>query len=160
MTATAMYPGTFDPITLGHEEVVRRISILFDEVIVAIASSPRKDLMFSIDERIHLAKEVLSDLQNVNVIAYEGLTVDFAQKNNIQVVVRGLRSAQDFDYELRLADMNRSLSEEIETIFLTPNKYAFVSSSLVREIASMGGDVSKFVSPVVQQALVAHFQKT
>jgi len=159
MTA-AMYPGTFDPITLGHEELVRRISSLFDEVIVAIASSPRKDLMFSIDERIHLAKEVLSDLQNVNVIAYEGLTVDFAQKNNIQVVVRGLRSALDFDYELRLADMNRSLSEEIETIFLTPNKYAFVSSSLVREIASMGGDVSKFVSPTVQQALVAHFQKT
>ena len=159
MTA-AMYPGTFDPITLGHEELVRRISSLFDEVIVAIASSPRKELMFSIDERIHLAKEVLSDLQNVNVIAYEGLTVDFAQKNNIQVVVRGLRSAQDFDYELRLADMNRSLSEEIETIFLTPNKYAFVSSSLVREIASMGGDVSKFVSPAVQQALVAHFQKT
>ena len=158
MTA-AMYPGTFDPITLGHEELLRRISNLFDEVIVAIASSPRKELMFSIDERIHLAKEVLSDLQNVNVIAYEGLTVDFAQKNNIQVVVRGLRSAQDFDYELRLADMNRSLSEEIETIFLTPNKYAFVSSSLVREIASMGGDVSKFVSPAVQQALVAHFQK-
>ncbi len=159
MTA-AMYPGTFDPITLGHEELLHRTSNLFDEVIVAIASSPRKDLMFSIDERIHLAKEVLSDLQNVNVIAYEGLTVDFAQKNNIQVVVRGLRSAQDFDYELRLADMNRSLSEEIETIFLTPNKYAFVSSSLVREIASMGGDVSKFVSPAVQQALVAHFQKT
>ena len=159
MTA-AMYPGTFDPITLGHEELLRRISNLFDEVIVAIASSPRKELMFSIDERIHLAKEVLSDLQNVNVIAYKGLTVDFAQKNNIQVVVRGLRSALDFDYELRLADMNRSLSEEIETIFLTPNKYAFVSSSLVREIASMGGDVSKFVSPVVQQALVAHFQKT
>ena len=159
MTA-AMYPGTFDPITLGHEELVRRISSLFNEVIVAIASSPRKDLMFSIDERIHLAKEVLSDLQNVNVIAYEGLTVDFAQKNNIQVVVRGLRSAQDFDYELRLADMNRSLSEEIETIFLTPNKYAFVSSSLVREIASMGGDISKFVSPVVQQALVDYFQKT
>ena len=159
MTA-AMYPGTFDPITLGHEELARRISSLFDEVIVAIASSPRKDLMFSIDERIHLAKEVLSDLQNVNVIAYEGLTVDFAQKNNIQVVVRGLRSALDFDYELRLADMNRSLSEEIETIFLTPNKYAFVSSSLVREIASMGGDVSKFVSPVVQQALVDYFQKT
>jgi pantetheine-phosphate adenylyltransferase len=159
MTA-AMYPGTFDPITLGHEELVRRIASLFDEVIVAIASSPRKDLMFSIDERIHLAKEVLSDLQNVNVISYEGLTVDFAQKNNIQVVVRGLRSALDFDYELRLADMNRSLSEEIETIFLTPNKYAFVSSSLVREIASMGGDVSKFVSPVVQQALVGYFQKT
>ncbi len=156
----AMYPGTFDPITLGHEELLRRISNLFDEVIVAIASSPRKELMFSIDERIHLAKEVLSDLQNVNVIAYEGLTVDFAQKNNIQVVVRGLRSALDFDYELRLADMNRSLSEEIETIFLTPNKYAFVSSSLVREIASMGGDVSKFVSPAVQQALVTHFQKT
>jgi pantetheine-phosphate adenylyltransferase len=159
MTA-AMYPGTFDPITLGHEELVRRISSLFNEVIVAIASSPRKDLMFSIDERIHLTKEVLSDLQNVNVIAYEGLTVDFAQKNNIQVVVRGLRSALDFDYELRLADMNRSLSEEIETIFLTPNKYAFVSSSLVREIASMGGDISKFVSPVVQQALVGYFQKT
>lgn len=159
MTA-AMYPGTFDPITLGHEELVRRIASLFDEVIVAIASSPRKDLMFSIDERIHLAKEVLSDLQNVNVISYEGLTVDFAQKNNIQVVVRGLRSALDFDYELRLADMNRSLSEEIETIFLTPNKYAFVSSSLVREIASMGGDISKFVSPVVQQALVGYFQKT
>ena len=160
MTAAAMYPGTFDPITLGHEEVVRRISSLFDEIIVAIASSPRKELMFSIDERIHLAKEVLSDLQNVNVITYEGLTVDFAQKNNIQVIVRGLRSALDFDYELRLADMNRSLSEEIETIFLTPNKYAFVSSSLVREIASMGGDVSKFVSPVVQQALVDYFQKT
>lgn len=151
-----MYPGTFDPITLGHEDLVRRASRLFDKVVVAIAANPGKEPMFTLDERVELAESVLSDFSNVEVTGYEGLTVDFARKNDLQVIVRGLRAISDFEYEFQLANMNRHLTDEVETAFLTPTeKYTYISSSLVREICSLGGDISEFVSPAVSKALFA-----
>jgi pantetheine-phosphate adenylyltransferase len=151
-----MYPGTFDPITLGHEDLVRRASRLFDKVVVAIAANPGKEPMFSLEERVALAASVLTDIKNVEVTGYEGLTVDFARANDLQVIVRGLRAISDFEYEFQLANMNRHLTDEVETAFLTPTeKYTYISSSLVREICSMGGDISDFVSPEVGQALFA-----
>lgn len=155
MTVAAMYPGTFDPITLGHEDLVRRASRLFDRVVVAIAANPSKEPMFSLDERVELARSSLKTLDNVEVSGYDGLTVDFARKNDLRVIMRGLRAVSDFEYEFQLANMNRHLAVEVETVFLTPNEnYNFVSSSLVREICGMGGDISEFVSPVVYQALI------
>ncbi len=155
MTVSAMYPGTFDPITLGHEDLVRRASRLFDKVVVAIAPNPGKDPMFSREERVALAKDALSDMDNVEVCGYEGLTVDFAKANNLQVIVRGLRAISDFEYEFQLANMNRHLTDDVETAFLTPTEtYTYISSSLVREICSMGGDISEFVSPKVKSALM------
>jgi pantetheine-phosphate adenylyltransferase len=150
-----MYPGTFDPITLGHEDLVRRACRLFDKVVVAIAANPGKEPMFSIDERVSLAESVLSEFDNVEVRGYDGLTVDFATANDLQVIVRGLRAISDFEYEFQLANMNRHLTSEVETAFLTPTeKYTYISSSLVREVASMGGDISEFVSPQVRSALL------
>ncbi len=155
MTVSAMYPGTFDPITLGHEDLVRRACRLFDKVVVAIAANPGKEPMFSIDERVSLAESVLSDFDNVEVSGYDGLTVDFAKANDLQVIVRGLRAISDFEYEFQLANMNRHLTSEVETAFLTPTeKYTYISSSLVREVAGMGGDISEFVSPQVRSALL------
>jgi len=155
MTVSAMYPGTFDPITLGHEDLVRRACRLFDKVVVAVAVNPGKEPMFSQDERVDLAQAVLSELGNVEVTGYEGLTVDFARDNNLQVIVRGLRAISDFEYEFQLANMNRHLTDEVETAFLTPTEtYTYISSSLVREICSMGGDISEFVSPTVKAALM------
>ena len=155
MTVAAMYPGTFDPITLGHEDLVRRASRLFDKVVVAIAANPSKEPMFSLEERVALAKSVMSDISNVEVTGYEGLTVEFARANGLQVIVRGLRAISDFEYEFQLATMNRHLTDEVETAFLTPTeKYTFISSSLVREVCSMGGDISEFVAPEVCQALI------
>ncbi len=155
MTVAAMYPGTFDPITLGHEDLVRRASRLFDKVVVAIAANPGKEPMFTLEERVALAKSVMSDTENVEVTGYEGLTVDFARANGLQVIVRGLRAISDFEYEFQLATMNRHLTDEVETAFLTPTeKYTFISSSLVREVCSMGGDISKFVAPQVCKALI------
>jgi len=155
MTVSAMYPGTFDPITLGHEDLVRRAARLYGKVVVAIAANPgSKAPMFTFDERVELAKSALSDIENVEVMGYEGLTVDFAKEHELAVIIRGLRAVSDFEYEFQLANMNRHLTEEVETVFLTPTeKYTFISSSLVREVASLGGDVSEFVSPKVQQAL-------
>lgn len=156
MTVSAMYPGTFDPITLGHVDLVRRASRLFDRVLVAIAANPGKEPMFSLDERVQLATVALEDLDNVEIFGYQGLTVDFAKANDLQVIVRGLRAVSDFEYEFQLANMNRHLTDEVESLFLTPTeKYTFISASLVREIASMGGDVSEFVPPGVQAALLA-----
>jgi pantetheine-phosphate adenylyltransferase len=150
-----MYPGTFDPITLGHEDLVRRACRLFDKVVVAIAANPGKEPMFSIEERVALAESVLGEFDNVEVSGYEGLTVDFAKANDLQVIVRGLRAISDFEYEFQLANMNRHLTADVETAFLTPTeKYTYISSSLVREIASMGGDISEFVSPKVCDALL------
>jgi pantetheine-phosphate adenylyltransferase len=151
-----MYPGTFDPITLGHEDLVRRASILFDRVVVAIADNPAsKAPMFTTDERVAMAASALADISNVEVTGYEGLTVDYAQANNLRVIIRGLRAVSDFEYEFQLANMNRHLTDEVETAFLTPTeKYTFISSSLVREVAELGGDVSEFVSPKVKQALL------
>lgn len=155
MTVSAMYPGTFDPITLGHEDLVRRACRLFDRVVVAIAANPGKEPMFSIEERVALAESVLGEFDNVEVSGYEGLTVDFAKANDLQVIVRGLRAISDFEYEFQLANMNRHLTADVETAFLTPTeKYTYISSSLVREIASMGGDISEFVSPKVRDALL------
>lgn len=156
MTVSAMYPGTFDPITLGHEDLVRRASRLFDRVVVAIAANPGKEPMFTLDERVGLAQSALAEFSNVEVTGYDGLTVDFAQKNDLQVIVRGLRAVSDFEYEFQLANMNRHLAENVETVFLTPKEtYTFISSSLVREICTLGGDIAEFVSPKVNEALVA-----
>jgi pantetheine-phosphate adenylyltransferase len=149
-----MYPGTFDPITLGHEDLVRRASRLFDRIVVAVAANPSKAPMFSLDERVALAKKVLRNFDNVEVTGYDGLTVDFAKNNDLQVIVRGLRAISDFEYEFQLANMNRHLTDDVETAFLTPTeKYTYISASLVREIAAMGGDVTEFVSPEVKTAL-------
>ena len=155
MTVSAMYPGTFDPITLGHEDLVRRACRLFDKVVVAVAANPGKEPMFSLEERVELAQSVLSEIGNVEVSGYEGLTVDFAQDNDLQVIVRGLRAISDFEYEFQLANMNRHLTDDVETAFLTPTEtYTYISSSLVREICTMGGDISEFVSPAVRSALM------
>ena len=155
MSVSAMYPGTFDPITLGHEDLVRRASRLFDRVVVAIAANPSKEPMFSLEERVELARTSLTDVDNVEVSGYDGLTVDFARENDLQVILRGLRAVSDFEYEFQLANMNRHLAIDVETAFLTPNEnYNFISSSLVREICTMGGDISEFVSPTVYEALI------
>jgi len=162
MTVAAMYPGTFDPITLGHEDLVRRAAGLFDRVVVAIAADPGgKQPMFSADERVQLARAVLGDVGNIEVRRYGGLTVDFAREHDLSVIVRGLRAVADFEYEFQLATMNRHLTEEVETVFLTPtDRYTFISSTLVREIASLGGDVSEFVSPTVKSALYEKVGRT
>jgi pantetheine-phosphate adenylyltransferase len=155
MAVSAMYPGTFDPITLGHEDLVRRATRLFDKVVVAIAANPSKEPMFSLDERVELAQSVLADLDGVEVMGYSGLTVDFAKENGLEAIVRGLRAISDFEYEFQLANMNRHLTDEVESVFLTPTEtYTYISSSLVREICSMGGDISEFVSPKVKDALM------
>lgn len=156
MTVSAMYPGTFDPITLGHEDFVRRAAKLYDKVIVAVAANTgNKITMFSFDERVELAKQALADIDNVEVAGYEGLTIDFAHDNGLAVIVRGLRAVSDFEYEFQLASMNRHLTQDIETAFLTPtDKYTFISSTLVREVATLGGDIAEFVSPKVREALL------
>ena len=160
MTVKAMYPGTFDPMTLGHRELAIRASKIFDKVVVAIAANPEKNPMFTLEERVDMAKSVLKDLNNVEVCDYSGLTVDFAMANDVTVIVRGLRAVSDFEYELQLANMNRYLAKEIETAFLTPTEYAFITSSLVREVANMGGNVSSFVAPGVERILVDRFNKS
>ncbi|MBC7756883.1 MAG: pantetheine-phosphate adenylyltransferase [Bdellovibrio sp.] len=149
----AVYPGTFDPITLGHEDIVRRAANLFDEVIVAVAGSTNKVTLFNLDERVALAKSVFIDA-NVKVIGFNSLLMQFVQEQGAQMVIRGLRAASDFEYEFQLAGMNRKLFPQLETLFLTPaEQYMFVSSSLVREVANLGGDVNQFVSPTVEAAI-------
>ena len=161
MTVSAMYPGTFDPITLGHEDLVRRAGRLFDKVVVAIAANPSKEPMFSLEERVALAQTALAEFDNVEVTGYDGLTVDFARQNDLQVIVRGLRAISDFEYEFQLANMNRHLNDEVETAFLTPTEtYTYISSSLVREICKLGGDISEFVSPEVKIALMDRVGRT
>ncbi|MFQ6003861.1 MAG: pantetheine-phosphate adenylyltransferase [Woeseia sp.] len=161
MAVSAMYPGTFDPITLGHEDLVRRATLLFDRVVVAIAANPAKEPMFSLDERVGLSQAALAEFDSVEVVGYEGLTVNFARDNDLQAIIRGLRAISDFEYEFQLANMNRHLIEDVETVFLTPTEtYTFISSSLVREICSMGGDVSEFVSPRVKLALMERCGQT
>jgi len=155
MTVSAMYPGTFDPITLGHEDLVRRATTLFDRVVVAIANNPgSKAPLFSTEERVAMAAGARADFDNVEVTGYAGLTVDFAREHDLRVIIRGLRAVSDFEYEFQLASMNRKLAPDVETMFLTPDEgYSFISSSLVREIAALGGDVRSFVHPEVQKAL-------
>jgi pantetheine-phosphate adenylyltransferase len=154
MKRNAAYPGTFDPITNGHHDLVRRAATIFDRVVVAIAANPGKTPLFSLTERIDLARTALAGLPNVEVKGYTGLTVDFARENGLDVVLRGLRVVSDFEFEFQLANMSRHLSREIETVFLTPQEqFMFISSTLVREIALLGGDVSEFVHPVVAAEL-------
>jgi pantetheine-phosphate adenylyltransferase len=156
MSVSAMYPGTFDPITLGHEDLVKRAVKVFDRVVIAIAADTgSKAPMFDLDERVELAQSALAGIDGVEVTSYKGLTVDFAKNNGLSVIIRGLRAVSDFEYEFQLATMNRHLTDEVETVFLTPQEsYTFISSSMVREIASLGGDVSEFVSARVGEALL------
>ena len=151
----AVYPGTFDPMTLGHEDVVRRATQLFDRVIVAVAAGHHKKAMFTLQERIEMAKDVTAPFAQVNVESFSGLLRDFVVAQGGKAMVRGLRAVTDFDYEFQLAGMNRSLMPDVETVFLTPSdKFQFISSTFVREIAVLGGEVDKFVSPIVQQRLM------
>ena len=150
----AVYPGTFDPLTRGHEDLVRRASTLFDSLVLAIADSKAKRPFFTVDERIAMAKEVLGDVKNVRVMGFSGLLTEFVREQKARVVLRGLRAVSDFEYEFQLAGMNRHLYPEMETIFLTPSEqHMFISATLVREIAALGGDVSKFVHPAVAKRL-------
>jgi pantetheine-phosphate adenylyltransferase len=154
MYRSAIYPGTFDPITNGHKDLVRRAAGIFENVLVAVASNPGKTPMFTLDERVDLARRVLSDIPNVEVMGYGGLTVELMRQREIKVVVRGLRAVSDFEFEFQLANMQRHLLHEIETVFLTPQEqFTFISSTLIREIATYGGDASEFVHPVVAAEL-------
>ena len=150
----AVYPGTFDPLTRGHEDLVRRAAILFGTVILGVADSRAKRTFFSLEERVEIAREVLGDLKNVQVVGFGGLLIDFVRQHGARVVLRGLRAVSDFEYEFQLAGMNRSLYPDFETLFLTPSEqHMFISATLVREIALLGGDVSKFVDPRVEARL-------
>jgi pantetheine-phosphate adenylyltransferase len=150
----AIYPGTFDPITLGHEDVVRRAADLFDEVIVAVADSTNKNTLFSLQERVVMAQGVFSHAANIKVMGFSGLLMQFVQDQGAKMVIRGLRAASDFEYEFQLAGMNRKLYPQFETLFLTPSEqFMFISSSLVREVAVLGGDVQAFLSQTVNDAI-------
>lgn len=151
---TAVYPGTFDPITRGHEDIVRRASRLFDRVIVAIAENRNKKPFLTLEERVDMARKVLGEIKGVEVVGFTGLLIDFAASYQATTVLRGLRAVSDFEYEFQLAGMNRNLRPDIETIFMTPSdQYMFISSSMVREVAQLGGDVSPFVHPLVMARL-------
>jgi len=150
----AVYPGTFDPLTRGHEELVRRAGRLFSSVILAVADSKAKRTFFTLEERVAMAREVLGDMKNLEVVGFSGLLIEFVRQHGSRVVLRGLRAVSDFEYEFQLAGMNRSLDPDFETIFLTPSEqHMFISATLVREIAALGGDVSKFVDPRVEARL-------
>ena len=156
----AIYAGTFDPLTRGHEDLVRRAVNLFDHVIVAIAASLSKHPFFSLEERVLMAKEVLAPYKNAEVCSFEGLLMDFLHEREAKVILRGLRAASDFEYEFQMAGMNRNLFPEVETVFLTPSEqYMFISATMVREIAILGGDVSKFVQPSICQRLAKRVAK-
>ncbi|MDD2925920.1 pantetheine-phosphate adenylyltransferase [Rhodoferax sp.] len=158
---TAVYPGTFDPITLGHEDIVRRAARLFERVIVAVAAGHHKKALFSVQERVEMARAALADVPGVEVAEFHGLLRDFVVAHGAKAMVRGLRAVTDFDYEFQLAGMNRSLMPEVETIFLAPSdRYQFVSSTLVREIATLGGEVDQFVSPGVNLRLLDKVRRT
>ena len=159
MNNKAVYPGTFDPMTLGHEDLVRRAARLFEHVVLAVADSRTKKPLFTLPERIDMARAALADVQNVSVEGFSGLLMDFVQQHQARVVMRGVRAVSDFDYEFQLAGMNRKLYPEVETVFMTPGEeYMFLSATLVREISVMGGDVTKFVSPEVARRLKAKIQ--
>ncbi len=156
----AVYPGTFDPLTLGHEDVVKRAAKLFDEVILAIAESSAKRPLFSLDERVQIATQLLEPVHNIKVVRFSGLLTEFLKKQGADVILRGLRAVSDFEYEFQMAGMNRKLLPRVETVFLTPSdNYMFVSASIVREIATMGGDVSQFVSPLVVEKMLGKIKK-
>ena len=152
--STAVYSGTFDPLTRGHEDLVRRASRLFHKVIIAIAESRKKNPLFSLEERVEIARRVLADVPNVEVLGFDCLLMDFMRQQKASIILRGLRAVSDFEYEFQMAGMNRSLHPDVETVFLTPDEnYMFISATMVREIATLGGDVSKFVHPLVAERL-------
>jgi pantetheine-phosphate adenylyltransferase len=158
MNQTIIYPGTFDPITNGHIDLVQRASRLFGQVIIAVAASPNKRPSLDLALRVDLARTSVKHLNNVQVCGFSQLLTDFVQQNNARLILRGLRAVSDFEYEFQLANMNRALASDIETIFLTPaEKYAYISSSLVKEIAALKGDIGQFVPDAVKQALSQHF---
>ena len=152
--SVVVYPGTFDPFTRGHEDLVRRASRIFDEIIVAVARSRNKNPLFGLEERVEIAREVLSPFPNVVVVGFDGLLIDFMRQRSARILLRGLRAVSDFEYEFQMAGMNRKLFPDIETVFLTPaDEYMFISATMVREIARLGGDVRGFVHPVVAERL-------
>ena len=154
MKIKAIYPGTFDPVTNGHRDIVKRAAKLFEHVTVAVAANPSKIPVFTLEKRVELANVVLTDINNITVRGFDGLLAEFAKQCGAQVIVRGLRAMSDFEYEFQMAGMNRLLTPDIETLFLTPaTEYTYISSSLVREIAALGGPVDDFVSPIVCAAL-------
>lgn len=156
----AVYPGTFDPFTRGHEDLVRRAARLFAHVVVGIADSRNKRPIFSLEERVEMARALMHDLPNVKVVGFTGLLMDFLRERNARVIVRGLRAASDFEYEFQMAGMNRRLHPDVETLFLTPGEqYMFISATMVREIALLGGDVSQFVDPLVVERLAEKIQQ-
>lgn len=155
MSSTALYPGTFDPVTNGHTDLVRRACKLFGKVIVAVAAHPEKQPLFSLEERIALATSILGEFQGVEIIGFDNLLVDCVRQHNATVILRGLRAVSDFEYEFQMAGMNRHLAPDIETVFMTPSDHVMlISSSLVKEIAKLGGSVAEFVDPRVQTALI------
>ncbi len=157
----AIYPGTFDPITNGHADLIVRASNMFSEVIVAIASNPSKKPLFSLDERVSLISDVCSHLENVKVTGFTGLLAEYAKQNNAGILIRGLRAVSDFEYEFQLANMNRRLNPNLESVFLTPSEEnSFISSTLVKEVALHGGDVSQFCHPNVRQALIERLSES
>ncbi len=158
MNNSAIYPGTFDPITNGHIDLVLRATRLFDRVIIAVAENTSKKTVFSVEERVAMARTALAGIENVEVCSFSGLVTSFAKKSEVKVIIRGLRAVSDFEYEFQMVGMNRQLNEKIETVFLMPSEHlSYISSSLVREIAALGGDVSKFVHKDVMSALRKRF---
>ncbi len=157
---TVIYPGTFDPITNGHTDLIERAGKLFNKVIVAVAYSPKKQPLLDLEERVALVQSATSHLPNVTVTGFSNLLADFVQQQGASVILRGLRAVSDFEYEFQLADMNRRLAPEVESVFLTPaNHLSYISSTLIREIAALGGDITEFVDPVVAEALKRKFAK-
>ncbi|MCW9027385.1 MAG: pantetheine-phosphate adenylyltransferase [Kangiella sp.] len=159
MMKKVLYPGTFDPITKGHMDLVDRACRLFDKVVIAIAHSPSKKPLFSLDERVDMVRMIFADNPQVEVLGFRGLLANFAKKNEAIAILRGIRAVSDFEFEFQLANMNRHLDPDLESVFLTPSeKYSYISSSLVREVASLGGDISAFVDERVEQALLEKFK--
>lgn len=155
-----VYPGTFDPITNGHADLIARASRMFDEIIVAVASNARKNPLFPLEKRVELIKEVCAPHANVTVIGFSTLLAEFCKAEGANIILRGLRAVSDFEYEFQLADMNRKLAPGVDSLFLTPaNHLSYISSTLIREISALGGDVSEFVPPAVSSALISHFKK-
>ncbi|WP_305406078.1 pantetheine-phosphate adenylyltransferase [Photobacterium leiognathi] len=160
MTTRVIYPGTFDPITNGHLDLIERAAAMFDHVIVGVAFNPSKKPLFDLNERVELAGKITQHLNNVEIVGFSGLLVDFAKEHNANILVRGLRAVSDFEYEFQLANMNRRLMPELETVFLTPaEENSFISSTIVREVALHKGDVSQFVDPLISTALLEKFKK-
>lgn len=157
----AIYPGTFDPLTLGHLDVLKRASNLFDEVIISVAKSSSKNTLLTIEERVAIINDSIKDISNCSAESFDGLLVNYAKSKNADVIIRGLRAISDFEYEFQLALTNRKIAENIETVFLMPGeKYSFISSTLVREIAKYGGDVKDFVPPEAERIIRSRFKKT